>query len=122
MRIKQFVIAQQPQQDVFRDQLCPPNKQYNLMYANKKIDLQFWHTLKLDDSKDKFKFFIDTKEFKFSVDDFSRVFQLPQAINNNNVVFVDAPTFIDMLPFFRNELGFSLPMCLPTHFETKGLL
>ncbi|GJX03378.1 hypothetical protein Tco_0189294, partial [Tanacetum coccineum] len=31
---------------------------------------QFWHALKLDDSKDKFKFFIDTKEFKFSVDDF----------------------------------------------------
>ncbi|GJZ98738.1 hypothetical protein Tco_0671191 [Tanacetum coccineum] len=34
---------------------------------------QFWHALKLDDSKDKFKFFIDTKEFKFSVDDFQHV-------------------------------------------------
>ncbi|GKC76855.1 retrovirus-related pol polyprotein from transposon TNT 1-94 [Tanacetum coccineum] len=82
---------------------------------------QFWHTLKLDDLKDKFKFFLDTKEFKFSVDDFKRVFQLPQATDNNNVAFVDAPTFSDMLPFFRNELGFSLPIRLPTHFVTKGL-
>ncbi|GJS03440.1 hypothetical protein Tco_0319948 [Tanacetum coccineum] len=78
---------------------------------------QFWHTLKLDDLKDKFKFFLDTKEFKFSVDDFKRVFQLPQATDNNNVAFVDAPTFSDMLPFFRNELGFSLPIRLPTHFR-----
>ncbi|GKC29914.1 hypothetical protein Tco_1037208 [Tanacetum coccineum] len=107
----EFIIAQQPQEDVSRDQLCPPNKQYDLMNANKKIDLinpqcpneckilrdilnhhpllfslvasasipwiyiqQFWHTLKLDDSKDKFKFFLDTKEFKFLVDDFRRMF------------------------------------------------
>ncbi|GKA09049.1 hypothetical protein Tco_0688380 [Tanacetum coccineum] len=45
---------------------------------------QVWHTLKLDDSKDKFKFFIDTKEFTFLVDDFKRVFQLPQATDNNH--------------------------------------
>ncbi|GKB67455.1 hypothetical protein Tco_0928867 [Tanacetum coccineum] len=77
--------------------------------------------LALDDSKDKFKFLLDTKEFKFSVDEFRRVFQLPQATDNNNVVFVDAPTLSDMLPFFRDELGFSLPMRLPTHFMTKGL-
>ncbi|GJT18079.1 hypothetical protein Tco_0876785 [Tanacetum coccineum] len=34
---------------------------------------QLWHTIKLDDSKDKFKFFIDTKEFQFSADDFPHV-------------------------------------------------
>ncbi|GJS14304.1 hypothetical protein Tco_0408776 [Tanacetum coccineum] len=154
----EFIMAQQPQQDIFRDQLCPPNKQFDLMDANKKIDLvnpqcpneskiledilnhhllrfnlvasasvpwiyiqQLWHTLKLDDSKNKFKFFLDTKEFKFSVDDFRRVFQLPQATNNNNAVFFVAPNFSDMLPFFRNELGFSLPLRLPTHFVSKGL-
>nr|GEU77354.1 hypothetical protein [Tanacetum cinerariifolium] len=78
-------MEQQPQQQaVSRDELCPPNKQYDL------ID-QFWHTLKLDDSKDKFKFFLDTKEFKFSIDD------------------------------FVNELGFSLPIRLPTHFVTKKI-
>ncbi|GJW96296.1 hypothetical protein Tco_0178104 [Tanacetum coccineum] len=156
--VKKDHRAFHPQQDVFRDQLCPPNKQYDLIDATKKIDLvnpqclneskilgdilnhhplrfslvasdlvhwiyikQFWHTLKLDDSKDKLKFFLYTKEFKFLVDDFRRVFQLPQATDNNNDAFVDAPTFSDMLPFFRNELGFSLPMRLPTHFVTKGL-
>ncbi|GKF30665.1 hypothetical protein Tco_0100463, partial [Tanacetum coccineum] len=72
------------------------------------------HTLKLDDSKDKFKFFLDTNEFKFLVDDFRRAFQLPQATDNNNARFVDAQTFTDMLPFFRNELRFSLPLRLHT--------
>ncbi|GKB16260.1 hypothetical protein Tco_0850183 [Tanacetum coccineum] len=144
-------MAQQPLHDVSRDQLCPPNKQYDFMDANKKIDLtnpilgdilnhhllqfslaasalvpwiyiqEFWHSLKLDDSKDKFKFFLDTKEFKFSVDDFRRMFQFPQATKNNNVAFVDAPTFSDILPFFKNELGFFLPIHFPTYFMTKGL-
>ncbi|GJS64029.1 retrovirus-related pol polyprotein from transposon TNT 1-94 [Tanacetum coccineum] len=133
----EFIMAQklqQPQQDVFRDQLCPPNKQYDLMDANKKIDLinlqcpnesqilgdiLTHHPLRF--SLDKFKFLLDTKKINFLVDDFRRVFQLPQATDNNNVVFVDAPTFSDMLPFFRNELEFSLPLHLPTHFVTKGL-
>nr|GEU71245.1 hypothetical protein [Tanacetum cinerariifolium] len=34
---------------------------------------QVWHILKMDDSKDKFKFFIDTKEF--SVDDFRNMIE-----------------------------------------------
>ncbi|GJY84835.1 hypothetical protein Tco_0498861 [Tanacetum coccineum] len=73
---------------------------------------QFWHTLKLDDSKEKFKFFIDTKEFKFSVEDFRSMFQLPQATVNNHAAFDEALTFTDMLTFFRDELGYSLPMRL----------
>ncbi|GJU60976.1 copia protein [Tanacetum coccineum] len=127
-----FIMAQQPQQDISKDLLCPSNEQYELADANKKIDLinppfpwiyiqQFWHTLKLDDSKDKFKFFIDTKEFMFLVDHFRRLFQFPQATDNNNAAFVEPPTFDDMLPFFRNDIGFSLPMRLPTHFVTKRL-
>ncbi|GJY22518.1 hypothetical protein Tco_0396176 [Tanacetum coccineum] len=82
---------------------------------------QFWHSLKLDDSKDKFKFFVDTKEFTFSVDDIRRIFQLPQATDNNNVGFVAAPSFSHMALFFHNDLGFSLPMHLPSHFVSKGL-
>ncbi|GJZ44570.1 hypothetical protein Tco_0591825 [Tanacetum coccineum] len=35
----EFIMEQQPQQDDLRDQLCPPNKQYDLADANKKIDL-----------------------------------------------------------------------------------
>ncbi|GJR74309.1 retrovirus-related pol polyprotein from transposon TNT 1-94 [Tanacetum coccineum] len=83
--------------------------------SNKQLEVVFPvqvhpHSQVLNDSKDKFKFFLDTKEFKFSVDDFRRVFQLPQATDNNNAGFVDAQTFTDMLPFFRNELRFSLPL------------
>ncbi|GJS27782.1 hypothetical protein Tco_0488402 [Tanacetum coccineum] len=74
---------------------------------------KFWHTLKLDDSKDKFKFFIDTKEFKFSVDDFRRLFQLPQGTDNNHAAFMEAPTFTEMLPFFQGELVYALPIRLP---------
>nr|GEU39700.1 ribonuclease H-like domain-containing protein [Tanacetum cinerariifolium] len=45
---------------------------------------QFWHTLKMDYAKDKFKFFLDTKKLTLTVADFRRIFQLPQATNHNN--------------------------------------
>ncbi|GKA85859.1 hypothetical protein Tco_0807513 [Tanacetum coccineum] len=48
----------------------------------------------------KLKFFFDTKEFQFSLDDLRRIFQLPQATDNNNSRFVSAPSFSAMLPFF----------------------
>ncbi|GJS88784.1 hypothetical protein Tco_0771420 [Tanacetum coccineum] len=38
MQIKQFIMAQR-QADGHQDELCPPNKRYALMDANKKIDL-----------------------------------------------------------------------------------
>ncbi|GKE67414.1 hypothetical protein Tco_1521575, partial [Tanacetum coccineum] len=82
---------------------------------------QLWHSLKLDDSKDKFKFFLDTKELQFSLDNLRRIFQLPQAIDNNNVGFVVALCFSQMLPFFQNDLGFSITMRPPSHLVSKGL-
>ncbi|GJW45070.1 hypothetical protein Tco_0073869, partial [Tanacetum coccineum] len=101
-----FIMAHLPQQqDVLRDQLYLPDKQYDLMDANKKIDLinllcsneskilgdiLNHHPLRF--SLDQCKFFLDTKEFKFLVDDFRRVFQLPQATEKNNVGFVATPT------------------------------
>ncbi|GJV92240.1 hypothetical protein Tco_1540053 [Tanacetum coccineum] len=69
---------------------------------------------------DKFKFFLDTKEFKLSVADFIRIFQMPQATDNNNDGFVVAPIFSQMLPFFLDDLGFSLLIHLPSHFEEQG--
>ncbi|GJX20050.1 hypothetical protein Tco_0222727 [Tanacetum coccineum] len=82
---------------------------------------QFWHTLKQNDSKDKLKFFLDTEEFQFSVVNLKRIFQLPQATDNNNVGSVAALRFSLMLPFFTNDLGFSLILRLPSHFVSKGL-
>ncbi|GKD18793.1 hypothetical protein Tco_1207951 [Tanacetum coccineum] len=118
------------QQDVPQDQLCPPNKRFDIMDANKKYDLlnplcpneskiltnillnhplrlsivgsasvpwiymyQFWHTLQEDGSRYQFRFSLGTKELTMNVADFRRIFQLPQATDNNHVGFVDAPTF-----------------------------
>nr|GEW94256.1 copia protein [Tanacetum cinerariifolium] len=129
LQFLEFIMAQQ-QEDVPRDTLGPPHKHYDIMDANKKIDLvnsqcpnetkivrhilnhhplrillagyafipwiyiqQFWHLLKLDDSKDKFKFFLDTKELQLSVNDLRRIFQRPQATDNNNVGFIAALSF-----------------------------
>ncbi|GJU23672.1 hypothetical protein Tco_1157014 [Tanacetum coccineum] len=100
----------QRQADVHQDELCPPNKRYALMDANKKIDLdnpfiaasssvpwiylgQFWHTLKEDGSKYRLKFVLDRKELTLTLNDFRRIFQLPQAIDNNHERFVVAPKF-----------------------------
>ncbi|GKA88444.1 hypothetical protein Tco_0810208 [Tanacetum coccineum] len=146
------------QQDVPQDQLCPPNKRFDLMDANKKFDLlnpqcpneskiltnillnhplrlsiagsasvpwiymyQFWHTLQEDGSRYQFRFSLGTKELTMNVADFRRIFQLPQATDNNHVGFVDAPTFGQMVQFFCHNLGFSLPLRNPSNLKSKGL-
>ncbi|GJU24155.1 hypothetical protein Tco_1162776 [Tanacetum coccineum] len=48
-----------------------------------------------------------------TVADFIRIFRLPQATDNNHAEFVDAPTFSQMVPFYRNALGFSLTLRSP---------
>ncbi|GKD87835.1 hypothetical protein Tco_1358989 [Tanacetum coccineum] len=130
----------QPQRpaDVHRGDLCPPNKRYALMDANKNIDLdnplylneckimaniiqnlsivasssvpwiylgQFWHTLQENGSKYRLKFVLDRKELTLTLNDFRRIFHLPQATNNNHERFVAAPKFLEMVPFFLNTLG-----------------
>ncbi|GKC53335.1 hypothetical protein Tco_1076080 [Tanacetum coccineum] len=149
----------QRQADVHQDELCPPNKHYVLMDANKKIDLdnplcpneskiianilqnhslrfsiaasspvpwiyfgQFWHTLKEDISKYRLKFVLDMKELTLTLDDFRRIYKLPQAIDNNHERFVAAPKFSEMVPFFLNDLGFTLELRLPYNFKTTGLV
>ncbi|GKF06637.1 hypothetical protein Tco_0037305, partial [Tanacetum coccineum] len=49
-----IIMAQQQQQaaDVHQDDLCPPNKRYDLMDANKKVDLE---NVQCKDWKDKKK-------------------------------------------------------------------
>ncbi|GKF37093.1 hypothetical protein Tco_0113851, partial [Tanacetum coccineum] len=81
---------------------------------------QFWHTLKEDGSKYKLKFLLGTKELTMTVAEFIRIFQLPQATNNNNVGFIIVPTFRQMVPFFLKDLGFSLKLKSPSNFVSKG--
>ncbi|GJT46694.1 hypothetical protein Tco_0955409 [Tanacetum coccineum] len=53
---------------------------------------QFWHTLKMDELKYKLKFFFDTKELT-----------------------------ITMVPFFLNDIGFSMQLRSLSNFVSKGL-
>ncbi|GKE88000.1 hypothetical protein Tco_1565475, partial [Tanacetum coccineum] len=57
------------------------------------LHVSILHTLKEDGSKYRFKFVLDTKDITMTVADFRRIFQLPQARDNNHAGFVDAPTF-----------------------------
>ncbi|GJW65388.1 retrovirus-related pol polyprotein from transposon TNT 1-94 [Tanacetum coccineum] len=115
-----IIMAQQQQAaDVHPDELCPPNKRYDLMDANKKVDLenviaalasvpwiymaQFWHTLKEDGSKNRLKFLLDKKELTLTLDDFRQIFYLPQATANNHNSFVPPPSFFDMVPFYKQD-------------------
>ncbi|GJT95668.1 hypothetical protein Tco_1091186 [Tanacetum coccineum] len=88
---KLIIIMAQPQRpaDVHQDELCPSNKRYALMYANKKINL----------------------------DNPLRIFHLPQATDNNHERFVVAPKFSEMVPFFLNTLGFTLELRSPSNFN-----
>ncbi|GKF21754.1 hypothetical protein Tco_0070392 [Tanacetum coccineum] len=95
------MAQQQHAVDVHPYELCPPNKRYDLMDANKKVDLdhtaQFWHTLKEDRSKYRLKFMLDKKELNLTLDDFRTIFHLPQATDNNHNSFVPPPSFFEMI-------------------------
>ncbi|GJT09182.1 retrovirus-related pol polyprotein from transposon TNT 1-94 [Tanacetum coccineum] len=158
-RIVIIMAQQQHAAEVHPDELCPPNKRYDLMDANKKVDLehvqcppeskiltniiknhplrfsiaasssvpwiymaQFWHTLKEDGSKYRLKFMLDKKELSLTLDDFRTIFHLPQANDNNHNSFVPPPSFSDMVPFYKQQLGFTMELKTSSSFKTTGLL
>ncbi|GJU47443.1 hypothetical protein Tco_1204709 [Tanacetum coccineum] len=145
--------------DVHPDELCPLNKRYDLMDANKKVDFeqvqcppeskilmniikdhplrfsiaasssvpwiymaQFWLTLKEDGSKYRLAFMLDKKMLSLTLDDFRTIFRLPQANDNNHDNFMPPPSFLDMVPFYKNELGFTMELKTSSSFKTSGLL
>ncbi|GKD42064.1 hypothetical protein Tco_1266709 [Tanacetum coccineum] len=153
------MAQQQHAADVHPDKLCPPNKRYDLMDANKKVDLehvqcppeskiltniiknhplrfsiaasssvpwiymaQFWHTLKEDGSKYRLRFMLDKRELTLTLDDFRQIFHLPQATANNHNSFVPPPSFSDMVPFYKQVLGFTMELKTQSNFKTTGLL
>ncbi|GKB41927.1 retrovirus-related pol polyprotein from transposon TNT 1-94 [Tanacetum coccineum] len=158
-RIVIIMAQQQHAADVHPDELCPPNKRYDLMDANKKVDLehvqcppeskiltniiknhplrfsiaasssvpwiymaQFWHTLKEDGSKYRLTFMLDKKELSLTLDDFRTIFHLPQANANNHDSFVPPPSFLDMVPFYKQQLGFTMELKTSSSFKTTGIL
>ncbi|GJX64064.1 hypothetical protein Tco_0298407 [Tanacetum coccineum] len=154
-----IMSQQQHAADVHPNELCPPNKRYDLMDANKKIDLehvqcpleskiltniiknhplrfsivafssvpwiymaQFWHTLKEDGSKYRLRFMLDKKELTLTLDDFRQIFHLPQVTANNHNSFVPPPSFSDMVPFYKQVLGFTMELKTQSNFMATGLL
>ncbi|GJR85220.1 hypothetical protein Tco_0209231 [Tanacetum coccineum] len=114
--------------DVHQDELCPPNKRYALMDANKKVDLE--NPLCPDESR----ILVDILKnhpLRFSIVASSSVpwiyleqtiFHLPQATDNNHDHFIPAPTFSEMVSFYNNDLGFTLELRSTSNFKTTGLL
>ncbi|GJR20563.1 hypothetical protein Tco_0969090 [Tanacetum coccineum] len=144
------MAQQQHEADVHPEELCPPNKRYDLMDANKKGDFeqvqcppeskilmniikdhplrfsiaasssvpwiymaQFWPTLKEDGSKYRLTFMLDKKMLSLTLDYFRTIFHLPQANDNNHDSFV---------PFYKNELGFTMELKTSSSFKKTGLL
>ncbi|GKD46798.1 hypothetical protein Tco_1271443 [Tanacetum coccineum] len=83
---------------------------------------QFEHTLKEDGSKYRLSFMLDRKELTLTLNDFSTIFQLPQATDNNHERFVAGPKFPETIPFFLDDLGFTLELRSPSNFKTTGLV
>ncbi|GKC00935.1 hypothetical protein Tco_0987071 [Tanacetum coccineum] len=153
------MAQQQHAADVHPDELCPPNKRYDLMDANKKVDLehvqcpseskilmniiknhplrfsiaasasvpwiymaQFWHTLKEDRSKHRFRFLLYRKELTLTLDDFRTIFYLSQANDNNHASFVPPLSFSYMVPFYKQVLGFTMELKTVSNFKIPSLL
>ncbi|GJR20279.1 hypothetical protein Tco_0968806 [Tanacetum coccineum] len=83
---------------------------------------QFWHTLKEDESKYRLRFMLDKKELTLTLDDFRENFHLPQATANNHNSFMPPPSFSDMVPFYKQELGFTMELKTQSNSKTTGLL
>ncbi|GJW05714.1 hypothetical protein Tco_1568137 [Tanacetum coccineum] len=83
---------------------------------------QFWNTLKEDGSKYRLRFMLDKEDLTLSLDDFRTIFHLPQATDNNHTSFVPPPSFSDMIPFYKQHLGFTIELKMTSSFKTTGLL
>ncbi|GJZ53326.1 hypothetical protein Tco_0608211 [Tanacetum coccineum] len=112
-----MMVQQLHAADVHPDELCPLNKRYDLMDANKKVDLE--HE---DRSKYRLKFMLDRKELILTLDDFKTIFHLPQATDNNHNSFVPPPSFSDMVSFYKQRLGFTIELKTSSSFKISGLL
>ncbi|GJU08476.1 hypothetical protein Tco_1124906 [Tanacetum coccineum] len=122
-RIVIIMAQQQHAADVHPNELFPLSKRYDLMDANKKVDLEhLWHTLKEDGSKYRLRFMLDKKELTLTLDDFRQIFHLPQATANNHNSFVPPPSFSDMVSFYKQVLGFTMELKTQSNFKTTGLL
>ncbi|GJW41986.1 hypothetical protein Tco_0070785 [Tanacetum coccineum] len=104
------------------------NKRYDLMDATRRLNFDqlqmqtILHTEGKSGSKYRITFMLEKKELSLTLDDFRTIFHLPQANDNNHDSFVPPPSFLDMVPFYKNELGFTMELKTSSSFKTTGLL
>ncbi|GKC20986.1 hypothetical protein Tco_1023136 [Tanacetum coccineum] len=65
---------------------------------------------------------LDKKELTLTLDDFRQIFHLPQETANNHNSFMPPPPFSDMVPFYKQVLGFTIELKTQSNFKTTGLL
>ncbi|GJT27334.1 retrovirus-related pol polyprotein from transposon TNT 1-94 [Tanacetum coccineum] len=80
------------------------------------------HVKSIHGSKYRLKFMLDKKELSLTPDDFRTLFHLPQANDNNHNSFVSPLSFSDMVPFYKQQLGFTMELKTSSSFKTTGLL
>ncbi|GJS53479.1 hypothetical protein Tco_0626841 [Tanacetum coccineum] len=106
---------------LFIQTIVSSNKRYDLMDANKKVDFES-SARKTVSKVIRLTFMLDKKMLSLTLDDFKTIFHLPQATDNNHDSFVPSPSFLDMVPFYQNELGFTMELKTSSSFKTTGLL
>ncbi|GJU74047.1 hypothetical protein Tco_1265452 [Tanacetum coccineum] len=117
-----FTMAQsQRQSDVHQDELCPLNKSYALMDANKKIDLD---NLFCPNESKIIANILQHHPLRFYIDASSSVpwiylekfwHTLKEDRSKYRLKFM---LFSEMVPFFLNDLGFTLELRSPSNFKT----
>ncbi|GJR18503.1 hypothetical protein Tco_0967030 [Tanacetum coccineum] len=65
---------------------------------------------------------LDKKELSLTLDDFRTIFHLPQPNDNNYNSFMPPLSFLDMVPFYKQQLGFTIELKTSSSFKTTGLL
>ncbi|GJV05497.1 hypothetical protein Tco_1343153 [Tanacetum coccineum] len=65
---------------------------------------------------------LDKKELSLTLDDFRTIIHLPHANENNHNSFMPPPSFSDMVPFYKQQLGFTMELKTSSSFKTTGLL
>ncbi|GJR80817.1 hypothetical protein Tco_0151602 [Tanacetum coccineum] len=103
------MAQQQHAADVHPDELCPPNKRYDLMDANKKVDLENVQCP------------LESKILMNIITNHLTIFQHSQANDNNNALFVPPPSFL-ICSIYKQCFGFSMELKNVSNFKIPGLL
>ncbi|GKA69532.1 hypothetical protein Tco_0775596 [Tanacetum coccineum] len=122
------MTQQQHAADVHPDELRPPNKRYDLMDANKKVDLEH---VQCPPERKILTNIIKNHPLRFSIAASSSVpwiymaqtiFHLPHVNDNNHNSFVPPSSFSDMVPFYKQQLGFRMELKTSSSFKTTGIM